>query len=167
MVRRLGLWGSGLTVALIVALLMLPSAGAADPRPGASGMAGMAMPGNTGVLAVRVSRCSPEGCVDLRLVRTADGVTAVDNPEAGISHTVGIVSYAFQPMTLTVPLSTTVIWTNRATIDHTTTSNTGLWDSGPLAPGHSFAHRFTRAGIFRYHCSIHPFMTGAIVVRQR
>lgn len=48
---------------------------------------------------------------------------------------------------------------------HTITSDTqGLFDSGSLAPGATFEHTFTAAGTYHYHCSIHPTMTGIIVV---
>ena len=52
-----------------------------------------------------------------------------------------------------------------ATTSHTTTSDSGLWNSGTLAPGAHFTHKFNKAGSFSYHCSIHPFMTGTIVVK--
>jgi hypothetical protein len=48
---------------------------------------------------------------------------------------------------------------------HDITADTqGLFDSGSLAPGGTFSHTFTAAGTYHYHCSIHPSMTGIIVV---
>ena len=78
---------------------------------------------------------------------------------------VKIVSFAFRPSSITVPVGSSVGWINSATIQHTTTSDTGLWDSGPLNPGAKFLHKFTTAGTFTYHCSIHPTMTGTIIVQ--
>lgn len=76
---------------------------------------------------------------------------------------VHIVSFAFQPAIVVVPVGGIVVWQNSATIDHTTTSDTGQWDSGAMAPGALFHVIFTKVGVYRYHCSIHPFMKGAII----
>ncbi|HEX2426249.1 MAG TPA: cupredoxin domain-containing protein [Actinomycetota bacterium] len=77
---------------------------------------------------------------------------------------VKIVNFAFKPKTITITKGTKVKWTNRGTVNHTTTSNSGVWDSGPLAPGQTFSRLFKRAGTFRYHCSIHSTMHGKIIV---
>ncbi len=47
---------------------------------------------------------------------------------------------------------------------HTTTSDTKAWDSGKLAKGATFSHKFMTPGSFAYHCSIHPDMKGTINV---
>jgi plastocyanin len=71
----------------------------------------------------------------------------------------------FRPRTLRVERGTRVVWRNSGARPHTTTSNSGLWDSETLQPGESFRRRFRKAGTFRYHCEIHSGMTGKIVVR--
>ena len=81
------------------------------------------------------------------------------------TYTVSIVSYAFQPSTMTVPRGTSVTWRNTASITHTVTSNTGAFNSGNLSPGATFTHQFSQAGTYQYHCNIHPSMTGTIVVQ--
>ena len=70
----------------------------------------------------------------------------------------------FRPKTVRVDKGTRVKWVNRGSRPHTTTANSGKWDSGTLNPGESFARRFRRVGTFRYHCQIHTGMTGKIVV---
>jgi plastocyanin len=77
---------------------------------------------------------------------------------------VRIVDFAFRPRRLQISRGTRVRWVNRGSVSHTTTSNRDLWDSGTLAPGDTFSRVFRRAGTFRYHCSIHPDMTGRVVV---
>src|SRR6202035_724619 len=77
---------------------------------------------------------------------------------------VSIKNFAFLPASLTVAAGTTVTWTNNDKTAHTSTSNTGLWDSKHIAPGKSFSHTFAAAGTFPYHCAIHPGMKGTIVV---
>jgi plastocyanin len=81
------------------------------------------------------------------------------------SAIVMIQNYSFMPATLTVPIGTTVTWTNMDGVVHTTTSDSGAWNSGPLNPGASFQHMFATPGTFTYHCMIHPFMHGTIVVQ--
>ncbi|MDQ6603846.1 MAG: cupredoxin family copper-binding protein [Chloroflexota bacterium] len=80
---------------------------------------------------------------------------------------VNIVNLTFNPMSLTIPVGTTIVWTNQDTAGHTTTSDTGVWDSGlamPLKKGDTFKFTFNQVGTFPYHCMIHAFMTGTIVV---
>jgi plastocyanin len=76
-----------------------------------------------------------------------------------------IVNFAFKPATVNIAKGTKVIWKNTTTTtSHTSTSDTGVWDSGVIAPGGKFAFKFTTDGTFTYHCSIHTFMTGTINV---
>ena len=76
-----------------------------------------------------------------------------------------IVDFGFTPATLTVAMGTRVTWTNTGQVDHTVTANGGAFDSGTLAPGASFSFTFKTAGTFAYHCAIHPFMTGTVIVK--
>jgi plastocyanin len=78
---------------------------------------------------------------------------------------ISIVNFAFTPSPVTVPVGTTVTWTNNDLMTHTSTSATQVWDSGLLSPGQSFSFTFTTPGTFTYRCSPHPFMTGTIVVQ--
>jgi plastocyanin len=52
------------------------------------------------------------------------------------------------------------------TVTHTTTSDNGdpaSWNQ-TLAPGATFSFTFTKPGTYTYHCAIHAFMTGTIIV---
>ena len=77
---------------------------------------------------------------------------------------VNIVDFAFTPQVLEIPVGTTVTWTNSDTSQHTATANNGAFDSGILAQGDTFSFTFTEPGTFDYICSLHPNMTGQIVV---
>ncbi len=77
---------------------------------------------------------------------------------------VDISGFAYVPPTLTVSVGTTVTWTNKDSVSHTVTSNDNLFNSGTLATGATFEYTFNQKGIFDYHCSIHPYMTGKIIV---
>jgi plastocyanin len=70
------------------------------------------------------------------------------------------------PSSLTVSVGDTVTWTNHDGVAHTSTSNTGVWNSGSLSNGQSFSFIFSTVGSFPYHCTIHPSMTGTITVTQ-
>jgi plastocyanin len=77
--------------------------------------------------------------------------------------TVGIRDLAFHPGTLTVPKGALVTFSNSDAVTHTATDK-GVFDSGRIKPGRSFAVRFKQKGTFAYHCKIHTFMHGKIVV---
>jgi plastocyanin len=80
-------------------------------------------------------------------------------------NTVTIQGFAFSPATLTVPVNTTVTWTNKDGTTHTVTSDTGAFDSGSIAANQSYSFKFSSTGTYSYHCSIHPEMKGQIVVQ--
>jgi plastocyanin len=44
-------------------------------------------------------------------------------------------------------------------------SDTGVWDSGRVGQNGTFRFTFANKGSYPYHCSIHPGMTGTIVVQ--
>src|SRR5207249_10262495 len=73
-------------------------------------------------------------------------------------------NFAFSPAILTVYQDTTVRWTNMDTAPHTSTSDTGIWDSGTLAQGQTYSRRFDTVGTFPYHCTVHPNMMANVVV---
>ena len=87
-----------------------------------------------------------------------------DEARGGGRVRVRIVDNRFAPRRIEIPRGTRVRWVNRGGNPHTTTSNTGLWDSGTLSSGERFTRRFGQRGTFRYHCEIHPTMTGRIIV---
>ena len=88
-------------------------------------------------------------------------VIAVNTTAVGVS----IVDFAFNPSDLTIAAGTTVTWTNNGTFQHTSTSDAGLWDSGTLNTGQSFAYTFNTPGIYTYHCTFHKLsMHGTITV---
>jgi plastocyanin len=78
---------------------------------------------------------------------------------------VKIDNFSFGPGTLTVPVGTTVTWTNRDDIPHTAVSTDGAFKSKVMDTDEKFSYTFTKAGTFPYFCSIHPKMTGKVVVQ--
>ena len=78
---------------------------------------------------------------------------------------VKIDNFSFGPGTLTVPVGTTVTWTNHDDIPHTVVSTEGAFKSKVLDTDEKFSFTFSKAGSYPYFCSIHPKMTGRVVVQ--
>ncbi|HTW97027.1 MAG TPA: cupredoxin family copper-binding protein [Candidatus Methylomirabilis sp.] len=76
---------------------------------------------------------------------------------------VSIQNFSFNPSSLTVSVGTTVVWTNNDPVPHQIGSDS--FNSSPLSQGGTFSHKFTTAGTYDYHCTIHPSMTGTITVQ--
>jgi len=92
---------------------------------------------------------------------------AVPGPASAASYRVAMQGYAFGPATLTVPVGSTVTWTNQDTAPHDvkTTSGPVSLHSPMLQKGQSWTFTFTRAGSYGYYCTVHPDMTARIVVQ--
>ena len=78
---------------------------------------------------------------------------------------VKIDNFSFGPAELTVTVGTTVTWTNRDDIPHTVVSTDKVFKSKVLDTDEKFSFTFDAPGTFPYFCSIHPKMTGKVVVR--
>lgn len=90
--------------------------------------------------------------------------TANTSEAAAKISEVKIDNFSFGPATLTVAAGTTVTWTNRDDIPHTVVSTAGVFKSKALDTDEKFSYTFAKAGSFPYFCSIHPKMTGTVVV---
>ena len=78
---------------------------------------------------------------------------------------VRIDNFSFGPTELTVMAGDTVTWTNRDDIPHTVVSTDKVFKSKVLDTDEKFSFTFTTPGTYPYFCSIHPKMTGRVVVR--
>jgi len=94
---------------------------------------------------------------------------AARNARAGAQESpaaqVKIDNFSFTPTTLTVAPGTTVTWTNSDDVPHTVVSDDKLFKSKVLDTDEKFSYTFTKPGTYPYFCSVHPKMTGNIVVR--
>ena len=89
-----------------------------------------------------------------------EGITAA-GPEA--QHIV-VDNFRFTPGAATVPVGTTVVWTNRDDVPHNVISTEKKFASPVLDTDEQFSHTFDAKGTYNYYCSIHPKMTGRVVV---
>jgi plastocyanin len=90
--------------------------------------------------------------------------SAGQTAQASRVSTVNINHFAFHPPTLTIGVGSKVVFSNTSGITHTATRR-GSFNTGHIKPGTSVAIRFAQKGTFVYHCNIHPFMHGKIVVQ--
>jgi len=77
---------------------------------------------------------------------------------------VQIDQFTFAPQQVTVKAGTTVTWINDDDVPHTVASSTKLFKSKTLDTKDSFSFTFTTPGTYEHFCSLHPHMTGAVVV---
>ena len=98
------------------------------------------------------------------LVAGSSRVQANDQPSAA-SAAVNIDNFVFGPQTLTVRVGATVTWTNKDDIPHTTVSTDGVFKSKVMDTEDKFSYKFDKAGTYSYYCTIHPKMTGKVVVQ--
>ena len=81
------------------------------------------------------------------------------------SAAVSIENFTFKAPALTVKRGTTVTWTNADDIPHTVVAKDGSFKSKVLDTGDRFSFTFAKTGQFGYLCSIHPHMTGVVIVK--
>jgi plastocyanin len=91
---------------------------------------------------------------------------ASSTPQA--TNKVTIEDFAFNSANITVKKGATVTWTNQDSAAHTVTETDS--QAGPksdnLRPGQSYSFTFKAAGTYKYHCLIHPNMTGTVTVTE-
>jgi plastocyanin len=88
-------------------------------------------------------------------------VTVMIQAGAGSNSSLGF----FPPtITLVLGVNSSIKWVNNDYTIHTSTSNTGVWDSGNINPGASYTFIFPAAGTYAYHCNYHVWMKGTVIV---
>ncbi len=79
--------------------------------------------------------------------------------------TVTIDNFMFTPMTIEVERGTTITWVNKDDIPHVVASTTGKFKSRAIDTDGQYTFTFSEPGTYEYYCSVHPKMTGKIVVK--
>jgi plastocyanin len=82
----------------------------------------------------------------------------------GPTHSEVMIQTAFSPTPITLAPGSTVTWTNLDGVAHMVIADDGSWGSGTLEEGGRYSHVFTSPGTHRYHCAVHPFMKGTVVI---
>lgn len=98
-------------------------------------------------------------------VAAANANANADDQPSPTAAEIKIDNFVFGPQTVTVPVGATVTWTNHDDIPHTSVSTDGVFKSKVMDTDEKFSYTFTKAGTYAYYCSIHPKMTGTVVVK--
>ena len=98
------------------------------------------------------------------LLAGSPNATANDQPSAAKVE-VQIDNFSFGPQTVTVPVGAMVTWTNHDDTPHTIVSTEGVFKSKVRDTDEKFSYTFTKAGKYAYYCSVHPKMTGQVIVQ--
>jgi plastocyanin len=117
---------------------------------------------NTGTLALAMF-------VVLALLSSTHGKDSQTRDSAPVRATkteVTIDNFSFSPNTLTLSVGATVTWINHDNVPHVVSSTGNQFkESTVLKTGQTFSHSFMATGTYSYFCSIHPRMTGTIIVK--
>ena len=86
---------------------------------------------------------------------------------AATAHTatIQIDNFTFTPGDLTVTTGTVVTWKNADDSPHRIADLNGAYTSAALDTEDSYSHTFATPGVYKYICSIHPYMKGEITVK--
>lgn len=95
-------------------------------------------------------------------VKTNNVTNTTKNTTPG---TVTIQNFAFSPTTITINVGDTVTWQNNDSTIHHIIANDGSFDLGDVVSGATSSFKFVTAGTYNYHCSIHTYMTGTVIVQ--
>ena len=102
----------------------------------------------------------------LSTMRGKEPETREPAPAKATKTEVVIDNFSFSPKTFTVPTGAAVTWTNHDNVPHVVTSADNQFQKSPvLKVGQSFSRTFATAGTYSYFSSIHPRMTGKIIVK--
>ena len=148
-------WGAPVVAAAAVLLLAGCSSPAPTGPPSVTFGSGVTVtPGMPGMTAMPSTGSAP-----------ATAGSSATAPAAPVgSNAVAVDNFKFDPATLTVPVGSTVTWTNKDEEPHTIAAKDGSFHSPTLDTKGTYSFTFAKPGSYDYICSIHPFMTGTVVV---
>jgi amicyanin len=119
-------------------------------------------------ISVLVAACGNGGSSD------TTATTATTAPSSGSSTTASagggsevkviMTNRSYDPETVTIKVGDTVTWVNEDAPQHDVVADNGEFKSDLFDKGQTFSFTFTKAGTYPYHCSIHPGMTGTVIV---
>ena len=96
-------------------------------------------------------------------VRSSYFARAAEDQPAATSITID--NFSFTPKEITVSKGTTVTWINHDDVPHTVVSPDKKFKSRALDTDEKFSFTFSDPGVYGYFCSVHPVMTGKVIVK--
>lgn len=116
------------------------------------------------VVGLLATACSSSKTGGGRAGAATTGATT-GSSAATAPDTVVVKNFSFNPMSLTVPVGTTVTWKFEDAAPHTVSALDKSFASASLSSGQTYSFRFMTAGTYQYICSIHQYMKGSVTVR--
>src|SRR3954447_22200907 len=115
------------------------------------------------VAALAFAACSSDkdSSSDATTTTTAAGQSSASGSSGATTNTV---VFAFQPQEVAVKVTQPVTWMTTDGTEHNIVDDGGAFKDGPVKTGTAFSHPYPTAGTFKFHCSIHPSMTGTVTV---
>jgi plastocyanin len=74
-------------------------------------------------------------------------------------------NFSFAPQQITIASGATITWINNDDVPHTVVGTHQEFRSKALDTGDKFSFTFTKPGTYQYFCSVHPMMTGKVIVQ--
>jgi plastocyanin len=106
------------------------------------------------------------GCGSQKAAPAANsGAMAPAMAPGQIKGAVMIRNSAFNPIEMTIAKGENIIWMNEDSASHQIASDTNLFSGNSISKGQNYSFTFKDTGTFPYHCAIHPFMKGTIIVK--
>jgi amicyanin len=93
------------------------------------------------------------------------GVSIAGAAEEKAASSITIDNFSFTPKEITVAAGTTITWVNHDDVPHTVVNTEKKFKSKALDTDDQFSFTFTDAGTYSYFCSVHPIMTGKVIVK--
>jgi len=134
----------------------------------ACGQSGADSSGNSETSSTSAPAASPHPGMDtskMEMPAKPSPAASKNLPASSNPDQVKVENFSFQPGTLTVKAGTTVTWVNHDDEPHTVNENNKTFKSGTLDTDAKFSYKFTSPGTYSYFCSLHPRMTGQIIVK--
>jgi len=117
-------------------------------------------------LSVLIGACGDVGSSDTTVTTAPGSGSSATAPATSGGSEVKVImtNRSYDPETVTIKVGDTVTWVNEDAPQHDVVADNGEFKSDLFDKGQTFSFTFTQAGTYPYHCSIHPGMTGTVIV---
>lgn len=115
--------------------------------------------------ASTTTTAGPTGGIVTTVPSETATTTGGGGSSGGATVEVKMEGMAFSPQTVTIKVGDTVNWTNMDQPPHNATAVDKSWKTSTFGTGESGSVTFTTAGTFPYICTVHPSMTGTVIVQ--
>jgi plastocyanin len=118
------------------------------------------------IALLAIASVAVSGCSGLTPPAKPPAAALNSNLAAAANSVVTIVDAKYQPKTLRTKVGTSVKFLNKDDEAHTVTADDNSYSSSFMTPNHAYKHTFSKPGKYKYHCKLHPYMTGTVIVTK-